>query len=100
MICSICDKPITQNEQRDIHSDLDGGDCHEACCPVCNSCSYYMVTVGEVSVEADLGALTAAVDHIGDSVPGSGAWRILFDFAREILDAAIEDQGDKSLTEA
>lgn len=33
--CSVCGEPFTPAEWEDRHSDDDGEDCHERCCPIC-----------------------------------------------------------------
>jgi hypothetical protein len=35
-ICNVCGKPFSPEEWEARHSDEDGEDVHEACCPVCH----------------------------------------------------------------
>jgi len=34
--CSVCHETFTDDEWDDRHSDEDGLDCHERCCPYCH----------------------------------------------------------------
>ena len=33
--CSVCGEPI-DDDDTEVHTDFDGYDCHDACCPVCH----------------------------------------------------------------
>jgi len=35
--CAVCGEPFSREEWDHRHSTNDGSDCHEACCPICNS---------------------------------------------------------------
>lgn len=91
--CSVCGEGYaTESEYNIRHDDGEDGDCHIRCCPVCNSpFALYLVTVGEEPTEADLGKLEVAFKLIGN-VPEDGPWPVLYEFCREILEAAIVDR--------
>lgn len=36
-LCSVCHEPFTIREWAFRHSDEDGADCHERCCPICQA---------------------------------------------------------------